>query len=128
MFDRPDNVTVTPWGQLILCEDGNDAQYLILCEPNTGELWPFAHNAMNDNEFAGANFSPDGKTLFVNVQNPSTTLAITGPTRVRALMRNVAATSATVHRHHTEKPEPRNRRLLRSPACPKDPSSSSSCS
>lgn len=79
VFDRPDNVTVTPWGQLILCEDGNDDQYLILCEPSTGELWPFAHNAMNDAEFAGANFSPDGKTLFVNIMGPSTTFAITGP-------------------------------------------------
>jgi secreted PhoX family phosphatase len=79
VFDRPDNVTVTPWGQLILCEDGNDDQYLILCDPSTGELSPFAYNAMSDDEFAGANFSPDGKTLFVNIMGPSTTFAITGP-------------------------------------------------
>ena len=79
VFDAPDNITVTPWGQLILCEDGEDDQYLILCEPSTGELSPFAYNAMNDKEFAGANFSPDGKTLFVNIMEPSTTFAITGP-------------------------------------------------
>lgn len=79
VFDRPDNVTVTPWGQLILCEDGDEDQYLILCEPSTGELWPFAYNAMSGSEFAGANFSPDGKTLFVNIMGPSTTFAITGP-------------------------------------------------
>jgi hypothetical protein len=78
-FDRPDNITVTPWGQLILCEDGDDEQYLIGLEPSTGALWPFARNAMGDNEFCGANFSPDGKTLFVSIQNPSTTFAITGP-------------------------------------------------
>lgn len=79
VFDRPDNITATPWGQLILCEDGDDDQYLVLCEPSTGDLWPFAHNAMGGGEFAGANFSPDGKTLFVNIQSPSTTFAITGP-------------------------------------------------
>jgi secreted PhoX family phosphatase len=30
-------------------------------------------------EFAGATFSPDGRWLFVNVQSPGVTLAITGP-------------------------------------------------
>jgi secreted PhoX family phosphatase len=79
IFDSPDNITVSPWGDMILCEDGDGEQYLIGCEPLTGELWAFAKNAMGDNEFAGANFSPDGKTLFVSVQNPSTTFAITGP-------------------------------------------------
>lgn len=79
-FDRPDNITVTPWGQLLLCEDGNGEQYLIGCEPSNGDLWPFARNAMPDpSEFCGANFSPDGRTLFVSIQNPSTTFAITGP-------------------------------------------------
>jgi secreted PhoX family phosphatase len=78
-FDRPDNITVTPWGQLLLCEDGDGEQYLVGCEPATGELWAFARNALSGNEFCGANFSPDGKTLFVSIQNPSTTFAITGP-------------------------------------------------
>lgn len=79
LFDAPDNITVAPWGGLFLCEDGADEQYVIGCEPATGELWPFARNAMGRSEFAGANFSPDGKTLFVNIQTPSTTFAITGP-------------------------------------------------
>jgi secreted PhoX family phosphatase len=30
-------------------------------------------------EWAGACFSPDGKTLFVNVYRPAKTVAITGP-------------------------------------------------
>ena len=46
---------------------------------NDGEFYTLAANAMNDSEFAGACFSPSGKTMFVNVQNPGTTLAITGP-------------------------------------------------
>ncbi len=36
-------------------------------------------------EFAGACYSPDGKWLFVNVQSPGTTFAITGPWRTGAL-------------------------------------------
>jgi len=32
-------------------------------------------------EFAGATFSPDGTTLFVNIQQSGLTLAITGPWR-----------------------------------------------
>ena len=32
-----------------------------------------------DSEFAGATFSPDGQWLFVNVQTPGITFAITGP-------------------------------------------------
>jgi len=30
-------------------------------------------------EFAGANWSPDGNWLFVNVQDPGVTYGITGP-------------------------------------------------
>jgi len=36
-------------------------------------------------EFAGATYSPDGKWLFVNVQSPGITFAITGPWRNGAL-------------------------------------------
>lgn len=79
VFDGPDNICIAPWGTAFLCEDGGGDQYLVGVDPSTGALWPFAFNRTGDNEFAGANFSPDGKTLFVNIQNPSTTIAITGP-------------------------------------------------
>jgi hypothetical protein len=36
-------------------------------------------------EFAGATFSPDGETLFVNIQTPGSTFAIWGPWRKGAL-------------------------------------------
>ena len=79
MYKRQDNITVAPDGTLFLCEDGGGEQYVIGCDPATGALWPFVRNALNGSEFAGANFSPDGKTMYVNIQNPSTTFAITGP-------------------------------------------------
>lgn len=75
-----DNVTVTPWGGLILCEDGPDSQpqFLRGVTPQ-GRLYDLAANGYS--EFAGATFSPDGSTLFVNAQSPGITFAITGPWR-----------------------------------------------
>lgn len=72
-----DNVTATPWGGLILCEDGPDdqPQYLRGVTPE-GQLYTLAANSYS--EFAGACFSPDGGTLFVNTQSPGITFAITG--------------------------------------------------
>jgi len=37
--------------------------------------------AIGASEFAGATWSPDGRWLFVNVQYPGVTVAITGPWR-----------------------------------------------
>ena len=75
---NPDNVAVTPWGGLILCEDGPDdqAQYLRGVTPD-GRLYDLAANSYS--EFAGACFSPDGTTMFVNAQSPGITFAVTGP-------------------------------------------------
>ena len=79
LFDGPDNICIAPWGTAFLCEDGSGDQYLVGVDTATGDLWPFAFNRTGDNEFCGANFSPDGKSMFVNIQNPSMTIAITGP-------------------------------------------------
>ena len=91
LLDEPDNVVVTPFGDLILCEDGGGEQFLVGLTKK-GELYHFAKNVafanspnatfkdqFADNEFAGACFSPDGKTMFVNIQTPGITFAIWGP-------------------------------------------------
>ncbi len=78
VLDHPDNLTAAPNGHLIVCEDGEKDQFLVGVTPE-GKLYPFARNAMNSTEFAGAAFSPDGSTLFVNLQGLGLTLAITGP-------------------------------------------------
>ena len=75
-----DNLTVAPFGDLIVCED----QYtdvvnnrLIGITP-AGE--PYVFGALRiQTELAGGCFSPDGKWFFVNAYSPSTTFAITGP-------------------------------------------------
>lgn len=75
-----DNIAVAPWGDVILCEDGYDyeAQYLRGVTP-AGVLYTIAGNTKS--EFCGACFSPDGETMFVNIQTPGVTFAITGPWR-----------------------------------------------
>lgn len=77
-FDGPDNITAGPHGFALACTDGEDDQWLIGINED-GRSFPFAFNALNDSEFAGATFSPDGQTLFVNLQDPGMTLAIWGP-------------------------------------------------
>ena len=77
-LDGPDNIVVAPHGDLIICEDGADEQFVVGVTP-TGELYRLAKNAINDSEFAGACFSPDGNTMFVNIQTPGITFAIWGP-------------------------------------------------
>ena len=44
-----------------------------------GSTYIIAENFLNNSEFAGVNFAPDGKTLFVNIYSPTMTIAITGP-------------------------------------------------
>jgi len=80
LLDFCDSLTVAPWGDLVVCEDGSGDQFLLGITPEGG-IYRIARNAMNESEFAGATFSPDGTTLFVNIQNPGLTLALTGPWR-----------------------------------------------
>src|SRR5437762_1729572 len=72
-----DNLTVAPWGDLIVCEDyvGLGVNRVVGVTPE-GRLYTLAMNVLNLSEFAGATFSPDGSTLFVNLQRPGLTLAI----------------------------------------------------
>jgi len=101
-LDSPDNLTVTPRGGLVLCEDDassadedrhplapgiENVNRLIGLSPE-GDAFELAVNILNDSEFAGACYSPDGATLFVNVfgesettpnGNAGMTCAITGP-------------------------------------------------
>lgn len=76
-----DNLTVAPWGDLVVCEDASGICRVIGITPQ-GEYYVIAAGGQNG-ELAGACFSPDGTTLFVNVQSPGYTVAITGPWSVR---------------------------------------------
>lgn len=85
-FDGPDNVTVTPWGSLVLAEDGVGASHVLSAVPG-GPTCALARNMVDIgepgspeySEFTGPTFSADGRVLYVNIQDPGLTLAITGP-------------------------------------------------
>lgn len=73
-----DNITIAPWGDVIVCEDGKGRDRIIGVKKN-GNTYIIAENILNKSEFAGVNFSPDGNILFVNIYSPTMTIAITGP-------------------------------------------------
>lgn len=97
VLNAPDNITVSPRGGLVLCEDGSGQEFLhgLTVE---GEIFRFAQNNVvlngerngivgdyRGSEWAGACYSPDGKWLFANVQSPGISFAITGPWKSGAL-------------------------------------------
>lgn len=77
-----DNLTAAPWGDLIVCEDRQGPTVRLVGVTPTGATYPLANNHA-ECEFAGVCFSPDGSTLFVNIQHEGLTVAVTGPWRGR---------------------------------------------
>lgn len=77
-YDGPDNITVSPYGGVILAEDGDGIQHLVGIT-DQGKSYALARNDLNDNEFAGPTFSADGQILYVGIQSPGHVFAITGP-------------------------------------------------
>ena len=99
VLNAPDNITVSPRGGLVLCEDGSGDEFVHGLTVD-GEIFQFAKNnvvipeaqarngifgSFTGSEFAGACYSPDGHWLFVNVQSPGITFAITGPWQTGSL-------------------------------------------
>lgn len=102
-----DNLTVSPRGGLLLCEDGGKAPtgdaygvgQRLMGLTAAGDAYIFAKNNVNLSaaqlsaagkpasaagdhrtaELAGACFDPGGRTLFANIYTPGITVAITGP-------------------------------------------------
>ena len=62
---------------VIVCEDTAGHCGLVGIRPD-GSQYAIGDNAYSKSEMAGVCFSPDGETLFVNIQYPGMTIAITG--------------------------------------------------
>jgi hypothetical protein len=102
--NNPDNITVSPSGGILLCEDGGGVADefgfgdRLVGLTRSGDSFVFAKNNIvlsgeqivaagktvapddyRDNEFCGACFDPTGRVLFVNIQTPGITFAIWGP-------------------------------------------------
>lgn len=72
-----DNLTVAPWGDVVLCED--DSHPFVVGITPEGAYYKLAENVGYKSEFAGGVFSPSGDTYFVNIQGAGLTVAIAGP-------------------------------------------------
>jgi uncharacterized repeat protein (TIGR03803 family) len=100
VLNAPDNMCVSPRGGLVLCEDGDGTEYVHGLTPD-GEIFGFAQNitdlrtgsagkAVAPADYRGSEcgsvFEPkNGSWMFVNIQSPGITFAITGPWRRGAL-------------------------------------------
>jgi secreted PhoX family phosphatase len=77
--EGPDNICVSPYGGVLLAEDGTGVNHVIGVTED-GHTYFLAENQLpGSSEFAGVNFSPDKQTLFVNLFLPGHVYAITGP-------------------------------------------------
>ena len=85
----PDNLTVSPGGSLVVCEDTERTSPQLLGVSMEGEVFPFCVDPTDD-EWCGVTFSPDGRVMFANMQGategdaraperPGRTVAIWGP-------------------------------------------------
>jgi secreted PhoX family phosphatase len=70
-------MTLTPLGDVFICEDGYGDQFLPGLRPDNS-TYRFASNAKSESELAGVCFSPDGTTMFINIQKDGLTFAVTG--------------------------------------------------
>jgi uncharacterized protein len=99
--NNPDNITVSPRGGVLLCEDGGAGSAgaaRLLGLNGDGESFEFCRNNLVldanqiasagktvapgnylGSEFCGACFDPKGLVLFVNIQTPGISFAIKGP-------------------------------------------------
>jgi len=92
VLNMPDNVTVSPRGGIVLCEDGEGTNY-VRGITRGGAVFDVVRNDVNDSEWAGACWAPQGRTLFVNLQGSTVqgssiwgaTYAIWGPWESGAL-------------------------------------------
>jgi secreted PhoX family phosphatase len=76
-LNMPDNITISPWGDLIVCEDNSDINRLWGITTK-GKPYLIAQNSYSNSEFAGVCFSPMDNTMFVNLQSNGLTLLING--------------------------------------------------
>lgn len=104
MANNPDNVTVSPRGAIVTCEDGGGVEDAfgfgerVLGIDPTGNSFIFAKNNIQisdeqiktagkyvspgdyrNREIAGVCFDPAGEFLFFNIQTPGITFAVWGP-------------------------------------------------
>jgi uncharacterized protein len=84
-LENPDNLVVVPaTGHVFLQEDSSGEQF-VRGVTKQGRIYDFARTALNQTEFCGGCFSPDGKTFFLNQQGDRQTDPLNPPNETAAL-------------------------------------------
>lgn len=80
VLDSPDNLCMSPRGGLVICEDSTGEQFLRGLTTD-GRIFDLIRTAGASAETAGCCFSPNGRTLFFNIQGgTSAATTLTGGT------------------------------------------------
>ena len=77
-YSMGDNIVVSPWGDLIICEDHGHSGCRLIGMTTSGRIYHIAQVSNSYSELAGVCFSKDSKYMFVNVQDEGKTVAIYG--------------------------------------------------
>ena len=75
-FHGPDNITVSPWGTVVVTEDGDNPCSIVAFSERNGSR-EFARDLADRGEWAGPAFTDSGTILFASIQGDCT-YAITG--------------------------------------------------
>ncbi|MEL6891946.1 MAG: PhoX family phosphatase [Actinomycetota bacterium] len=87
IFGAPDGLYLDPFGVLWIQTDGGQPDgsnnQMLACDPDSGEIKRFFVGP-NDCEVTGATMTPDGTTLFINIQHPGDSGTPEDPTATSA--------------------------------------------
>ncbi len=67
-LENPDNLVVVPASGDVFLQEDSDGEQFVRGVTKRGAIYDFAQTLVNDSEFCGGCFSPDGETFFLNQQ------------------------------------------------------------
>jgi hypothetical protein len=67
-LENPDNLVVVPATGHVFLQEDSDGEQFVRGVTRRGRIYDFARTLLNDSEFCGGCFSPDGQTFFLNQQ------------------------------------------------------------
>jgi secreted PhoX family phosphatase len=67
-LENPDNLVVVPATGDVFLQEDSDGEQFVRGVTTRGKIYDFAQTLVNDSEFCGGCFSPDGETFFLNQQ------------------------------------------------------------
>ncbi len=67
-LENPDNLVIVPASGDVFLQEDSDGEQFVRGVTRGGRIYDFAQTLVNDSEFCGGCFSPDGETFFLNQQ------------------------------------------------------------